>query len=359
MIQTLLDGLGSFLNFLFSAIGNYGLAIIVLTLLIRLALIPLAVKQIRSMQGMQLIQPQVKALQQKYKGNRQKLNEETMKLYKEHGVNPFSGCLPILAQFPVLIALFAVLQFPNVLTHLPQCGDSERRVPCSELEGAINRQDTTFLGMNMLCSAGQAGTKVDFPEDRIPETRRGRGFSGQLDCGDSVPERIPYYVLAAAMIGTTFFSQRQLQKASPPGASQQQQTITRLMPLLFGVWGFFFPAGLVVYWTTTNVVQIGQQTFMLRRGMVGPAAARPAPSPPKQKATQGDGQVKKPARRAADVESTGKDRVAPPKKPGQKERSDRGKEAASGTGQRRQAGQGGRSGAGGRSGGDRKKRRKR
>src|SRR6266508_3631843 len=162
MFQVVLDGLGSILAWLYSLIGNYGVAIILLTLMIPGELIALGIKQIRSMQAMQSVQPKVKALQQKYKANRQKLNEEMMKLYKEHGVNPFSGCLPILAQFPVLIALFAVLQFPNVLTHVPRG---------SELETAIKAQHTRLLGMNMLCSAGQAGTKVVFPEERIPPTR--------------------------------------------------------------------------------------------------------------------------------------------------------------------------------------------
>ncbi len=117
--QGLLDGLGSVLAFIYNVVPNYGLAIILFTLGIRLLLLPLGIKQIRSMQSMQAIQPQMKALQQKYKGNRQKLNEEVMKLYRENSVNPFMGCLPLLAQVPVLIALFAVLQFPLGLTHIP------------------------------------------------------------------------------------------------------------------------------------------------------------------------------------------------------------------------------------------------
>src|ERR687886_659125 len=118
--QGLLDGLGWFLSHLYDLIPNYGIAIILLTLAIRVLLLPLGLKQIRSMQAMQAIQPQMKALQQKYKGNKQKLNEEMMKLYKERGVNPLAGCLPMLLQFPILIALYAVLRFPSNVGAVPQ-----------------------------------------------------------------------------------------------------------------------------------------------------------------------------------------------------------------------------------------------
>src|SRR5436190_21915686 len=117
--QSILNALGSILAWLYSIIPSYGIDIIILTILIRLMLLPLGVKQIRSMQATQALQPKMKALQQKYKGDRQRLNEEMMKLYREHGYNPLSGCLPLIAQLPVLIALFGVLQYPKGLTHIP------------------------------------------------------------------------------------------------------------------------------------------------------------------------------------------------------------------------------------------------
>jgi YidC/Oxa1 family membrane protein insertase len=102
--------LGTILNGIFEVIPSYGLAIILLTILVRVVLIPLTVKQIRSMSAMSKLQPEVKRLQQKYKGDRQKLNEEMMKLYREHGVSPFGGCFPLLMQAPVFIALYSVLR---------------------------------------------------------------------------------------------------------------------------------------------------------------------------------------------------------------------------------------------------------
>jgi YidC/Oxa1 family membrane protein insertase len=108
--DSLLNGLGSILAFFYDVIPSYGVAIILLTVLVRVVLLPLTLRQTRSMQAMQRIQPQIKELQRKHKGNRQKMNEEMMKLYKEHQVNPLGGCLPLLLQLPVFIALFSVLR---------------------------------------------------------------------------------------------------------------------------------------------------------------------------------------------------------------------------------------------------------
>jgi len=101
---------GLILNAIYEVIPSYGVAIILLTIVVRIALFPLAVKQIRSMTAMQKIQPKLKEIQKKYKGDRQKLNEEMMKLYREHGVNPLGGCFPMLLQLPVFIALYAVIR---------------------------------------------------------------------------------------------------------------------------------------------------------------------------------------------------------------------------------------------------------
>lgn len=265
--QATLNFLGAVLAFFYKAVPNYGVAIILLTLAMRVVLLPLGIKQIRSMQAMQSIQPKAKSIQQKYKGDRQRINEETMKLYKEYGVNPLGGCLPVVLQFPLLIALFAVLRVPGGARHIPHNRATAAVVsPAnSRLYNDVRNQHTSFLGANLLCSAQQAGKNVPVkdkngkPDPIIPE----------LKCGKGAAVRLPYYLFALAMIGTTYYQQRQMQRASPPGASQQQQTLTKIMPLLFGVWGFIFPAGLVVYWTTTNLIQIAQQHFMLPKAPVG------------------------------------------------------------------------------------------
>jgi YidC/Oxa1 family membrane protein insertase len=281
--QGLLDGLGWFLAKLYDLIPSYGVAIILFTVAIRLVLLPLSVKQFRSMQAMGAVAPKLRAIQQKYKGNRQKMVEEQQKLYREEGVNPLAGCWPMLLQLPVLFALFSVLRFPAGLDHLPQDSALYQNI---RVQNGIS-----FVGTNLVCSAVQAGTQVDLtPKGEkppvSPKTHKRYVNTDKLDCGSGIPVRIPYYVLAALMVGTTYYSSRQMQKANPTG-SQQQQTMTRLMPLLFGVWGFLFPAGLVLYWTTSNLWQIGLQQMMVRAKQKGEAAA-------------GDGKVapKKPAKKS-------------------------------------------------------------
>ena len=281
--QALLDALGAVLAWIYGLIPNYGVTIIVLTIVIRLILLPLGVKQVRSMQHMQLVQPKIKQIQQKYKQNKAKQQEEIMKVYKEYGVNPFSGCWPVLLQFPILIAMYSVMRFPQHPMHIPEGTDLytavTRPIPLTMPDGTpITSQEqidelnlpgpsggTSFLGMNLLCSASQAGDADAMLGDSVSVDGEAVQLQYPVDCGANAVDRIPYYVFVVLMFGTTYFQQRQMQKASPPGAaSSQQQALLRFMPIMFGVFGFFFPAGLVVYWTTSNVWQIGQQYFMLR-----------------------------------------------------------------------------------------------
>ena len=354
VFRVLLDGIGQILAFLYNLIPNYGVDIILLTLLIRVVLLPLGIKQIRSMQAMQAVQPELKKIQAKYKGrrdaaSRQKMNEETMKLYKQHRVNPLGGCLPVLLQFPVLITLFAVLQFPKGMTHIPHSNANPVvGVPQdTRLYVGIAHQGTKFLGMNLLCSAREAGTSVTIDPKRlgVPDAPK------VLDCGKSGLVRIPYFLFLALMIGTTYYQQRQMQRASPAQTSQQQM-LTRVMPIFFGFIGFSFPAGLVLYWTTTNLVQVAQQHFMLPSLPAGDAtskAARPA-----KPARTGDGQ---PGRLGEDEPGKGGETPKPKPKPktGQPDRSQGGTRTEGSPGAKgRKTGSGG-----GRSGGDRKKRRKR
>ncbi len=354
--QAMLNGIGWVVAKIYELVPNYGLTIILLTVIIRVVLLPLGIKQIRSMQAMQVIQPKIKAIQQKYKGNRQKQQEETMKLYKEHGVNPLSGCWPMLLQFPILISMYSVLRQPSHPPHLPAN---------STLQFAINRQippppraplakpaspsGTDFLGTNLLCSALQAGRPAAL-------TDRSTGKAYPVDCGTTVPARIPYYTLAVLMFVTTYFQQRQMQKGTPPGSSsQQQQALLKIMPVMFGVFGFTFPAGLVLYWTTFNIFLIGQQYFMLR--------ARPESAGDGGNAA-GDGGKRRPARkglmaklmeRAEDErnrrDSLSKKRAAGPKAGGSKPGSKPETKANPGPPKK--------PGSGGSGGGNRKKRPKR
>jgi YidC/Oxa1 family membrane protein insertase len=274
--QALLDAIGWLLAWVYDVVGNFGIAIIILTIIFRIVLLPLGIKQIKAMQATQALQPKVKEIQKKYKGNRQKIQEQQMKLYQEYGVNPLGGCLPVLLQFPILIAMYSVIRAPvpyppderpapDVVykdNHLPEDSQLFRDITAHEGEGQH------FLFMNLQCRPADAGTTVP-----VLDTEGNPYDNQHLDCGDSIPDRIPYYVFLALMIGSTYFSMRQTQKATPASAQNPQTVlISRIMPLTFGIFGFNVPAGLVLYWTMSNLFQIGQQTVMLRLGHIGPEA---------------------------------------------------------------------------------------
>jgi YidC/Oxa1 family membrane protein insertase len=306
--QALLNALGWVVAQIYDFIPNYGVTIILLTVTIRLILLPLGIKQVRSMQHMQIVQPKIKQIQGKYKGNKQRQQEEIMKLYKEYGVNPFSGCWPVLLQFPILIAMYSVLRWPQHPIHVPTDSGLYAAVsqqipetlPPGDPNGdAITTQaqikeldpplpgptsGTSFLSMNLLCSAIHAGNPDATLAAKSPT---GQDLAYPVDCGSDVVDRIPYYVFAALMFATTFYQQRQMQKASPPGASSQQQALLKVMPVLFGVFGIFFPAGLVLYWTTSNAWQIGQQYFMLKSRPTAEQLAENAKSKPQKAEKKG------------------------------------------------------------------------
>jgi YidC/Oxa1 family membrane protein insertase len=299
--QLLLNAIGWLLAWLYGLVGSFGIAIVLLTTLIRLVLLPLGIKQIKSMQAMQAIQPKVKELQKKYKGNKPKQQEETMKLYKDAGVNPLGGCLPILLQFPLLIAMYAVVR-PPILIPVTSAGHEiqgtqvvdhyvvhNSHIPAdTALYKDILLHDTGgFLGMNLQCSPIQAGggnvTTKDSQRKILvaskpitPPTNTPLSFSpttgdGRIPCGSGPISRAPYYLFLLGMIITTWYQQRQMQKASPPSAqSGQQQAIMKFMPIMFGLFGIEFAAGLLVYWITANFWQIGQQAFLMKAGHIGP-----------------------------------------------------------------------------------------
>jgi YidC/Oxa1 family membrane protein insertase len=290
--QAILEVLGRILAFFYDLIPSYGVAIILLTLLVRVVLLPLAIKQVRSMREMQALQPKLQALQQKYKGNKQKFAEEQMKLYREHGVNPLGGCLPLVMQIPVFIALYSVL-IGDPTKAATRAGEGANRAiahlpPDSDLARAIQNQEASFLGMNLSCSPQQAGRGTA----QLP-----RG--GTVDCGEGVARAIPLYVLVALMVGSTWYQQRQMQSASVGQQAAQMKLMGRIMPLVLGFVSLQIPAGVLVYWVTTNGWQIGQQQVMLPRKPKGQVESRPPPkssgnrSPGRSKGSRNAGNRKK------------------------------------------------------------------
>jgi YidC/Oxa1 family membrane protein insertase len=220
------------------------LSIIGLTLVVRAALIPLFVKQIKSSRNMQLIQPKVRELQKKYGHDRERLAQETMKLYKDSGTNPFSSCLPILLQMPIFLALF------RILDQAARNPETKRGLMTPEL----NEQ---------LRSAVFAGGKI----------------SDTFLNADGVEVRVLAAVLVLAMTLTTFLTQRQLMSKNMPADAlsgpyaQQQKMLLYVLPVVFAVGGIAFPVGVLFYWTTSNLWTMGQQFYVIRNN---PAPGTPA-----------------------------------------------------------------------------------
>lgn len=259
----------------------WGLSIVGLVIVMRIILIPLFFKQIKASRGMQLLAPDMKKIQAKYKGktdpaSREAMSRETMELYRKHGTNPFSSCLPILAQSPIFFALF------RVLNSLPALAS-----------GDYNRPNLGPLTQDVAAQAEQA-TVFGAPLSAT--------FMNADQFGDAaVHVRIVTIVLVVAMSATTFLTQRQLtMKNMPPAAlegpmAQQQKMLMYVFPLIFAFSGVNFPIGVLIYWTTTNLWSMGQQFYTIRR--------MPAPGSQAEKALKAR-QAKKAAHKGLTIEES-------------------------------------------------------
>ena len=235
---------------------SWVLSIVGLTLVIRALLIPLFVKQIKASRNMQLIQPKVKELQKKYGHDRERLAQETMKLYKDSGTNPFASCLPLLLQMPIFFTLFRLLD-----------------------QAAKKQTAHGFLTEDLARQFGEAKIFGQIPiADSFWEAgiwREGGGDPGVMFLA---------LVLVLAMTATTFFTQRQLMSKNMPADAlsgpyaQQQKLLLYVLPVAFGLGGVAFPIGVLLYWTTSNLWTMGQQFYVIRNN--------PAPGTPAFKAKQ-------------------------------------------------------------------------
>ena len=236
---------------------TWALSIVGLTVVIRIILIPLFVKQIHASRRMQLIQPEMQKIQKKYKGktdpeSRQAMTQETMELYKRTGTNPFSSCLPILLQSPFFFALF------RVLNELPARA-SGTKPPIGPLSQdlAAQAESSTLFGAQL---------SSVFLHTTTPSAK------------------ILTVILIVLMSLTTFTTQRQLMMKNMPASAmdnpfaKQQKVLLYLMPLFFAISGINFPIGVLLYWLTTNLWSMGQQFYVIRR--------MPAPGSPAEKALE-------------------------------------------------------------------------
>jgi YidC/Oxa1 family membrane protein insertase len=234
---------------------SWGGAIIALTITVRALLIPLTYKQLKGMRALQALQPQLKEIQEKYKNDKQRMQQEMMRFYQENKVNPFASCVPLLAQIPVFITLFYVLQHD---LRLDICGQSGQT--CSEF--AVQQGH----------AAGFFGESFLFIPDLTAKAE-----------GGVLITLLIIYVVTQLISGLVMAL----------SADKNQRMLMFVLPLIFVPFIISFPSGLILYWITTNVWTIGQQ-FAIKRlvpmpetakpeALAAAKAAKPPPKPPKKK----------------------------------------------------------------------------
>src|SRR5215211_4632414 len=231
---------------------NYIFSIALLTITIMILLMPLTIKGTKSMLELQKLQPEIKRLQAEHKGDRQKLNEEMMALYKEHRINPLGGCLPLLLQAPVLIILFRVLR--KLTETCPDSG-TLHGVACkpgtfvpSYVSPSSELYQSLFGKTEML----QWGLDLSKPATQI--------------ISNNFVEGIPYLLLVLGVAATSYIQQWQISaRTQSSQINQQQQMIMRILPVFFAVISLTLPSGLIIYFLTSNLFRIGQQAYITRR----------------------------------------------------------------------------------------------
>jgi YidC/Oxa1 family membrane protein insertase len=260
---------------------SWALAIMLLTIIVRGLMYPLFVKQIKTQRAMTALQPKIKELQAKHKGDKETLNTELMKLYKEHNANPFAGCLPVLLQMPIFISLFQVLKQLEPSVH-----NGAYRFPSKfGVSPAVARS----LGRAKLFGA-PIGAGFKSPAKLLAFLNTSPG-----------PVKAVSLVLIVAMAATTFITSKQMMgknATSDPSQATQQKLLLYLMPAMLGLFGFNVAIGVLIYWTTTNLFSMVQQAVVMRH--LGPVDATPA----KAASASGRGAAGSPAKPGANPRAT-------------------------------------------------------
>lgn len=253
--------LGQFLYFIYNTVAfqYYGLALIIFTLIIRAAMLPLTVKQYRSTAKMQEIQPQIQEIQKRYKNDKEKLNQELMKVYQDNKVNPAGGCAPLLIQMPIFLSLWQVISRPltfmlnktqeEITTLFNQVPANERIMGYTELS-VVNHSkllDMNFLGMNL---------------GLVPKFGFNYLFNNPLS-----GQYLALLIIPLIATATTFISSK-MSMASTAQSNQNNpnaamtNSMMYVAPIMTLMFSFQFPAGLGLYWIAGNLVQIAQQWYI-------------------------------------------------------------------------------------------------
>ncbi len=264
--------LGTVLSFIYNIVPNFGWAVIILTVIVRLILLPLTIKQQNSMTNMQKLQPELEKLQKKYGKDKEKLSEETMKLYKEYNVNPMGGCLPLLIQMPILIAVYGVIQRP--ITYLLKI-----KLPNGVLDALKQTAADTELNIvafvNNNLSAAQellAKAKLDFDLTSLQINFDFLGINLGLTPNNPQGNYLLWAIPVVCVI-TSFLVSKVSQATQPKKDNKdknpqqgQMNAMMYIFPFMTGYFCYILPAAMGIYWVAGNVLQI-IQTVVLNKIM--------------------------------------------------------------------------------------------
>lgn len=269
MFDIVFSVLAGLLSFFYDLVPNYGIAIGLLTFSVMLLLFPLNAKGMRSMSAMSKLSPEIKRIQNQHKNDKVKQNEEVMALFKEHKVTPFGGCLPLILQMPVFFVMYNVIR------------------------GLVNRTKEGTFDPKYL-DHGSALYKSLVGERKMESFGMDLARSASEVLKDDFLVAIPFLLLIVLVVAAGYFQQAMISRRNPnqnvddnPMAKQMQQ-MTKIMPLMYLVFGFTLPAGLNVYFLISSIFRIGQQTLIYKMDPTlspgsgsAPVVVEPKPKPPK------------------------------------------------------------------------------
>ena len=274
-MQILFDGIASVLATFYSIVPDYAFAIVALTLVVMAVTTPLTLKSTRSMMLMQQMQPEIKKIQSQFKDDRQKLNEELMRFYKENNLSPAGGCLPMLVQMPVFIVLYQVLR--GLTRRVSDLGFATGHI-VGDLGAGVTptKPPTTHLNFDPaylnhttdLFGSLQGNNRMDslgIDLAQAPSEALSQGIAHAL----------PYFALIAIVAFTGWYQQKQISGRVPASdQNPQQQMLMKIMPFFLPVFSFSLPAGLVLYFVVSNLCRVGLQAY-ISRSIYGRVRGRP------------------------------------------------------------------------------------
>ena len=285
MFQFFANIFGFILNFINDLVGNYGLAIILFTLLIKLIMLPLSIKQQRTMKKTSKLQEQIKILQFKYKNDPEKLNREMMELYKKENMSPFSGCLSTIAQFILLISIFYMVRFP--LTYM-------KRIDKTQIDTYVQQMKDDGMEVSQAYSEIDVVRELDYLKEKFPEDENltkinlNMQFCGldlskipQQNLGDWTVYIIPILYIISTFISmriTTAMQNRSTKKKDDviditenkeeernemeDAMAQSNKMMSWMMPIMSVSISLVAPLGLALYWLVNNILMIGERLIL-------------------------------------------------------------------------------------------------